>query len=62
MEKEKEAVECYEEASRQEPYSGSRKTFEEFANEERKHKALLGEFLKGEKKVSDYKFESIPLR
>ena len=60
IEKEKEAVAFYDDASRQEPYSGARKTFEEFAGEERKHQALLEGILKGERKLADYKFEWIP--
>jgi len=60
IEKEKEAVAFYENASRQEPYSGGRKIFEEFADEEKKHKALLEGFLKGEKNLADYQFKWIP--
>ncbi|MGD2126040.1 MAG: ferritin family protein [Desulfobacteraceae bacterium] len=60
IEKEKEAVAFYEDAGRQEPYSGARQTFEEFADEERKHQALLEGFLKGERSLADYKFEWIP--
>ena len=60
IEKEKEAVAFYENASRQEPYSGGRKIFEEFADEEKKHKALLEGFLKGEKNLADYQFNWIP--
>ena len=58
--KEKEAVAFYEEASREEPYSAAKKTFEDFAGEEKKHQALLEGFRKGEKAVSDYKFQWIP--
>lgn len=60
IEKEKEAIAFYENASRQDPYSGGRKTFEEFADEERKHQALLEGFLKGEKNLADYDFKWIP--
>lgn len=60
IEKEQEAVAFYEDASRQESYSGAKKSFEEFANEERKHEALLKGLLKGEKKLSDYQFKWIP--
>ena len=60
IEKEKEAVAFYENASRQEPYSGGRKIFEEFADEEKKHKAMLEGFLKGEKNLADYQFNWIP--
>ena len=60
VEKEKEAVEFYENASTQEPYSGGKKIFLEFAKEERKHKALLEGFLKGDKKIGDYKFKWVP--
>ena len=57
IEKEKEAVAFYEEASRLEPYAWAKETFEGFAKEEQKHQALLEGFLKGEKVVVDYKFE-----
>lgn len=60
IEKEKEAVAFYEGASREEPYSGAKNTFEDFAGEERKHQALLEGFLKGDKAVSDYRFAWIP--
>jgi len=60
IEKEKEAIAFYEEASEQEPYSGARKTFKEFAGEERKHASLLEGVLKGEAKISDYEFKWIP--
>ena len=60
IEKEKEAVALYEEASREESYAGAKRTFEAFAGEERKHQALLDGFLKGERSVSDYKFQWIP--
>ena len=60
IEKEKEAMAFYEEASRQEPYSGGRETFDAFAQEEKKHQGLLEGFLKGEKSIGDYKFEWIP--
>ncbi len=60
IEKEQQAVAFYEDASRQEGYSGARQTFEEFANEERKHEALLKGLLKGEKPLSNYAFKWIP--
>lgn len=60
IDKEKEAVAFYEEASQQETYSGAKKTFEEFAAEERKHASLLEGVLEGETKVSDYEFKWIP--
>ncbi len=57
IEKEEEAVAFYEEASKLEPYAWAKETFEGFAKEEHKHKTLLEGFLKGEKLVTDYKFE-----
>lgn len=60
IDKEKEAVAFYEDASTQESYSGGKKMFEEFAQEERKHQTLLEDLLKGETKLSDYKFKWIP--
>jgi rubrerythrin len=60
IEKENEAVDFYENAAAQEPYSGGKQTFLEFAKEEKKHKALLEGFLKGDKKLGDYKFKWVP--
>ena len=60
IEKEKEAVSFYEDASRQEIYAGAKEAFEEFAREERKHQSMLEGFLKGEFKISDYAFKWIP--
>jgi rubrerythrin len=59
IDKEQEAIDFYENASKQEPYSGAKKTFEEFAGEERKHRALLEGFLKGERDLSAYNFKWI---
>jgi rubrerythrin len=58
--KEEEAVAFYEDASRREAYSGARKVFSDFADEERKHVALLSGYLKGEKKIEDYRFAWVP--
>ena len=44
IEKEMEAAEFYKSISRQEVFSGASKMFEEFAQEERKHKTMLEEF------------------
>jgi rubrerythrin len=52
IEKEKEAAAFYKEASLQEAYSGVKEMFEEFAQEEVKHRTLLEEFLKGERAIS----------
>jgi rubrerythrin len=60
IDREKEAVAFYEEAGSLEPYAWAKETFKGFANEERKHQALLEGFLKGKKGVSGYKFEWIP--
>ena len=60
VDREREAVAFYENAAGQEAYSGARKTFEEFAGEERKHEALLEGFLKGETKLPDYQLKWIP--
>ena len=60
IDREKEAVAFYEDAAGQEIYSGAKKTFEEFAGEERKHEALLEGFLKGEKKLPDYQLKWVP--
>ena len=60
IEKEREAKAFYEDAARQEIYSGARKTFEEFAGEEKKHEALLEGFLRGERKLPDYQLKWVP--
>ena len=60
IEKEKAAIEFYESASTEEPYSAGKQTFLEFAKEEKKHKALLEGFLKGDKKLEEYRFKWVP--
>ena len=60
IEKEKEAVSFYEDASAQQQFSDARKMFQDFADEERKHQALLEGFLKGEKTIADYDLKWIP--
>jgi len=59
--KEKEAADFYTEAAKEESMSGARDMLKEFAQEERKHKALLEEFKqKGfASGISDYKFKWI---
>ncbi|MDY6791136.1 MAG: ferritin family protein [Thermodesulfobacteriota bacterium] len=59
IEKEKEAVQFYEDISKQETFSGARKTFEGFAKEERKHQAMLEDFSVNQDKISEYKLEWI---
>ncbi len=59
IEKEKEAVQFYEEISRQEAFSGTREMFEGFAKEERKHQAMLEDFSTNQEKISEYKLEWI---
>ena len=60
IEKEKEAAAFYEDAASQEAYSGAKKLFDEFADEERKHQALFEGYLTGEKKLPDYELKWIP--
>ena len=60
IEKENEAVDFYENASAQESYSGGKEAFLGFAKEEKKHKALLEGFLKGDKNLGDYRFKWVP--
>jgi rubrerythrin len=61
IEKEIEAAEFYTDISKQEAFSGTRKMFEEFANEERKHQTMLEEFkTKGvTASMQDYNFKWI---
>ena len=62
IEKEKEAADFYDEVSEKELFSGSKQMLKEFANEERKHQAMLENFLtKGvDKSVAEYKLKWIP--
>jgi rubrerythrin len=62
IEKEKEAADFYDDVSEREVFSGSKQMLKEFANEERKHQAMLENFLtKGvDKSVAEYKLKWIP--
>ena len=60
IEREREAIDFYEGLSRREAFSGARETFLAFAREEKKHEALLQNFLEGEKSVAEYDFQWIP--
>jgi rubrerythrin len=61
IEKEKEAVEFYETASKEEKFSGSKEMFLEFADEERKHQKMLENFGKDsvKKEIASYKLKWI---
>ncbi len=59
-EKEKEAVKFYTELSKEESYSGGKKTFQDFAKEEVKHVSLLENFSKDREKIGKYEFKWIP--
>jgi rubrerythrin len=58
--KEKEAVEFYTELSQNETFAAAKKTFEQFANEEKKHVKLLEDLGNDKVKIEAYKFEWIP--
>jgi rubrerythrin len=60
VEKEEEAVAFYTEISQKETFSGARQTFEEFAQEEKKHAAMLRDFSADKGKMADYTYEWIP--
>ena len=60
IEREKEAAAFYEDAGRQEPYAGAKEIFTDFAKEEKKHRAMLENFLSGEREVAKYEFKWIP--
>ena len=60
IEKEIEAAEFYETLSRQEPFSGAKEMFGEFAAEERKHQALLENFSTDKEKIATYQFKWVP--
>jgi rubrerythrin len=59
MEKEKEAAEFYEDLSKNETYPAAKKTFEQFAVEERKHYKLFEGYLSDPEKVESYEIEKI---
>ena len=58
--KEKEAVAFYKEISENETFEASKKTFQQFAEEEKKHVKLLEDLGNDKVKLSEYKFEWIP--
>jgi rubrerythrin len=60
IEKEQEAAAFYDEVAQQESFSGAKKTFQEFAAEERKHQAMLEDFEGSKEKIKDYKLKWVP--
>jgi len=60
IEKEREAAEFYEEVAQQESFAGAKKTFLEFAAEERKHQAMLEDFEGSREKIKAYKLKWVP--
>lgn len=60
IEKEKEAVDFYTEISENESLQGVRKTFEDFANEEKKHVKMLEDLGGNKEKIAEYEFKWIP--
>ena len=62
IEREKEAADFYESVSEEEPMSGAKQMLEEFAQEERKHQAMLEKFrTEGiDKELAEYKLKWIP--
>ena len=58
IEKEKEAAAFYEEASKQEKFSGAKEAFQSFAKEEKKHQDMLENF--SQENIEYYKIEKIP--
>ena len=61
IDKEIEAAEFYEMASKEESFSGAKQMLSEFAHEERKHQSLLEKFKTGgiDSSISDYKLKWI---
>ncbi len=57
--KEKEAAEFYAKAAENETFSAARKLFSEFAEEEKKHKAMLENIEENQEILKDYKFKWI---
>jgi len=60
VEKEREAAEFYETLSKNEEFSVAKKTFAEFAQEERKHEALFADLGKNIEKLDSYEYKWIP--
>ncbi len=60
IEKEQEAAAFYDEVAQQESFSGAKKTFQEFAAEERKHQAMLEDFEGSKEKMTAYKLKWVP--
>ncbi len=60
IEKEREAADFYQEVARQESFAGAKKTFLEFAAEERKHQAMLEDFEGSREKIEAYKLKWVP--
>jgi len=60
LEKEEEAVAFYTEISQNESLQAVKKTFEGFAQEEKKHVKMLQDLGNDKQKIAEYKFEWIP--
>ena len=60
IEKEEEAAAFYNDVAAQEPFSGAKQTFLEFAREEEKHAALLRDFEGSQDKIAEYKLKWVP--
>ncbi|KPJ77796.1 MAG: rubrerythrin [Deltaproteobacteria bacterium SG8_13] len=60
IEKEEEAAAFYNDVASQEPFSGARETFLDFAREEEKHAALLRDFEGSKEKITEYKLKWVP--
>jgi len=58
--KEKEAANFYEDIAQKAPFSGVREMLAEFAEEERKHEAMLKGILSDREKLLKYRIEGIP--
>jgi rubrerythrin len=60
LDKEKEAVAFYMEISRNESLGAVKKTFERFAEEEKKHVSMLQDLGSRKEKIAEYQLEWIP--
>ena len=60
VEKEREAAEFYENLSKNEEFSVAKKTFAEFAVEERKHEALFADLGNNLEKLETYEYKWVP--
>jgi len=60
IENEKDAIAFYTDLSEQETFASARKTFIEFAEEEKKHQKMLEDFSGNKEKIASYQYKWVP--